>query len=105
MCGAWATTHPDASQLFEATAGTMQRAPLADVLFQIIFSTALCGLRVRLDREGLIPSWSPDARTKLATWADDLSVPIATEAALDLIAVAARTAVHAQAALASVNRL
>ena len=35
--GAWTTTHVDAARLYEATTGTTPGAPLADVLFQIVF--------------------------------------------------------------------
>ena len=100
--GAWMTTHADASTLFEATTGTTPGAPLADVLFQLVFPVALRDLHDRLLHCEDFP-WQGQEAAVLATWADDLSVPLHTATAAQLVTAAAAAARHTQAALSAIG--
>ena len=100
--GAWTTTHADAARLYEATTGTTPGAPLADVLFQIIFSVALKDLQRRLeDCEDF--NWQGDRAPVLSTWADDLAIPLLPESAETLVPAAVAAAKHAYWSLAGIG--
>ena len=103
LCGAWTTTHDDASFLYEAFTGTTPGAPLADVLFQLVFSLALKSLQARLEAHDLLVDWEPPGRAQLATWADDLSIPLVATTAVALAPAAAAAARHVHASLATVG--
>ena len=103
LCGSWTTTHVDASQLFEPATGTTPGAPLADVLFQLVFTLALDSLQSRLADDGLLVEWGPEASAQLSTWADDLSIPLEAPQATCLVAHASKAAVHAHTALHSIG--
>ena len=60
-------------------------------------------MRIQLDPAGLVPSWTPEARADLATWADDLSIPLSSACAADLTGVTSQTAIIAQSCLATVG--
>ena len=53
--------------------------------------------------EDLVPMWAPDCPSQLASWADDLSIPLESRDAAGLTSVAATTTSCAKAALQTVG--
>ena len=102
LCGSWTTTHVDAAGLYEATTGTTPGAPLADVLFQIIFTVALKDLQLRLETCEEF-SWQGERPLVLSTWADDLAVPLHTSSAEALVPAAVASARHAHSSLSRIG--
>ena len=75
LAHAWFSTKPLAEHLCETNTGTSPGAPLADVLFQLIFSTAMKSIQDQI-REHDLEAVLPSGETAPApTWADDLAVP------------------------------
>ena len=85
LAHAWFSTDAQADQLCATCTGTSPGAPLADVLFQIIFTTALQSIQHQLRENGLEVTAGIGAAAPLPTWADDLAIPCASSSASEVL--------------------
>ena len=103
LTNAWFTTAADASILMSTATGTSPGAPLADALFQVIFTTVLDGLRSRLSNAGLDVLADDGSSAPHPTWADDVGVPLLSDRADEVPSAVQQAAVTAHEEMSKVG--
>ncbi|CAE7501064.1 unnamed protein product [Symbiodinium natans] len=103
LTNAWFTTAADASILMSTATGTSPGAPLADALFQVIFTTVLDGLRSRLSNAGLDVLADDGSSAPHPTWADDVAVPLLSDRADEVPSAVQQAAVTAHEEMSKVG--
>ncbi|OLP98776.1 hypothetical protein AK812_SmicGene18747 [Symbiodinium microadriaticum] len=81
----WFATGPAGTHVFATHSGTVPGAPLADVLFQEVFTTALVQLRGRMADAGVLATFHTKGGASFEipspSWMDDLSIPVVASSA------------------------
>ena len=81
----WYISRVDAGEAFVANSGTAPGAPLADVMFSLIFGRLLSRMARFLADSGLQAAFASDRGPGFTpTWADDVSILLKTEAASEV---------------------
>ena len=104
----WFATGAGGKHIFRSHSGTVPGAPLADILFQEIFSTAIANLRQRLSEAGVLASLrargSPHRlELPMPSWMDDLAIPIAAASATSVVPHAQTTVIAVAAELRDIG--
>ncbi|CAE7834192.1 ggact.2, partial [Symbiodinium necroappetens] len=81
----WYISRVDAAEAYVAKSGTAPGAPLADVMFSLIFGRLLSRMAGFLAESGLQATFASEKGPGYTpTWADDVSILLRTEAAVDV---------------------
>ena len=98
----WFAMDGDMACLFQTFTGTGPGAPLADILFQLVFTRFHAAVQSELEQMGLqCRSCRHRAKAPLPGWADDLALLLEVSHASDLVPAIKRAAACAHRAMAA----